>query len=354
MPKIISIGTSNVPYTYTQEELKGITREIFLRKGYDPGRMLDVFDNSLITTRHFVNPKEWYETPKSFKDRSECYLRNSVMLSMSALENCLERANADLKDFDHIFYVTSSGVSTPSVDALLLNELKLDRHLKRTPIWGLGCAGGAAGLSRAFEYVKAFPESAVLLIASEICSLAYHDDDFSKSNIVSLALFSDGAAAALLAGDEHRLCLASNIELAGSLSTTYYDTLDVMGWEVVNNGFRAIFSKDIPSIVRQSVRENIEELLSRYGLTLPDLKLFAVHPGGAKVISEYETSLGLGQGALTHSRKVLREHGNMSSPTVLYVLRELIDKEGSGGGNYGLISALGPGFSSELILFKTL
>jgi alkylresorcinol/alkylpyrone synthase len=183
--------------------------------------------------------------------------------------------------------------------------------------------------------------------------LAFHEEDYSKSNIVSLALFSDGAAATLIAGKEHKFYESSDISLIKSLTTTYYDSLGVMGWEIVEGGFKAIFSKDIPTIVRKEVRYNIEELLETENLSLADLKHYVVHPGGAKVLAEYEESLELYEGTFKHSRKVLKEHGNMSSPTVLYVLKELMDDKEYNPGEYGIISALGPGFSSEIILFET-
>jgi alkylresorcinol/alkylpyrone synthase len=353
MSRIISVGTAGLPYEFRQSELKSFAHTLLSRNGYDPGRMLDVFDSSLIESRGFVYPKEWFENERSFKERSEHYLTGALALSRSALTDCLDSYGGDPRDFDHIFYVSSTGVATPTIDAVLVNELRLDNHLRRTPIWGLGCAGGAAGLSRALEYTKARPESAALLIATEICSLAFHGGDFSKSNLVSLALFSDGAAAVVVAGKENKLYGLTGPSLLESLSTTYYDSLDVMGWEIVDDGFKAIFSKDIPSIVRERVRESIEELTSGYGVTISDLKHYIVHPGGPKVLSEYERSLGLDEGTFAYSRKVLREHGNMSSPTVLYVLREFMESEPGDRGEYGIISALGPGFSSELLLFRT-
>ncbi len=353
MSRVISVGTAEVAHEFNQSELKKIAQILLSSKGHDPGRILDVFDNSLIEKRGFVHPLEWFENEKSFKERSESYLASSLTLSLSALKDCLGRYGGDFNDFDHIIYVSSTGVATPSIDAILVNELRLDNHMKRTPIWGLGCAGGAAGLSRAFEYTKAFPKSAALLIATEICSLAFHGDDYSKSNIVSLALFSDGAAAVIVAGKENKLYGRSNLSLLESLSTTYYDSLDVMGWEILNDGFKAIFSKEIPAIVRKKVRTNIEELISSHGISVEDLKHYVVHPGGPKVLSEYEGSLGFEEGAFAYSRKVLREHGNMSSPTVLYVLKEFMEGEHQGKDEYGIISALGPGFSSELLLFKT-
>ena len=353
MSRVISVGTAELPYEFRQSELKSFAQILLSRYGQTPGRMLDVFDSSLIESRGFVHPREWFESGKSFKERSESYLSGALSLSRSAIGDCLDNYGGDPGDFDHIFYVSSTGVSTPTIDALLLNELKLDNHIRRTPIWGLGCAGGAVGLSRALEYTKAYPGSAALLIATEICSLAFHGEDYSKSNLVSLALFSDGAAAVIVAGKENRLYGLPGISLLDSLSTTYYDSLDVMGWEIVNDGFKAIFSKDIPAIVRDRVRVNIEELISNHGIAINDLKHYVVHPGGPKVLSEYERSLGLEEGAFVHSRKVLKEHGNMSSPTVLYVLKEFMEREPGGKGEYGIISALGPGFSSELLLFRT-
>jgi len=386
MAKVVSVGTADVPYKASQGEARDFIYGLFSHAREDMERMISVFNNSMIESRHFAQPKEWFSKPHSFVERNELYLKNALSLSLSATGHCLERANAEPSDFDHIIFVSSTGIATPTIDALLINELKLSPHLKRTPIWGLGCVGGAIGLSRTLEYTRAFPKSAVLLIALEICSLAFLKDDYSKSNIVAAALFSDGAAAALVAGREHRLFHRSispsprtfgpgpmlsplktdrgrtqdegihkrptGINLIDSLSTIYYNSLDVMGWEIVDTGFKAIFSKDIPTIVRKYVRQNIEELLYEHDLTLSDIKHFIIHPGGLKVIDAYEESLGLAKGVFTYSRKVLREHGNMSSPTVLYVLKEFFDTGEYDQGDYGLISALGPGFSSEIILFQ--
>jgi len=353
MPKIISVGTAEAAYQYNQLEAKDFARALFTAgRGYLE-RMLDVFDNAEIQTRRFVHPREWFEKNKSLEERAASYVESSLLLTKQAVTECINNYGGEYSDFDHIIFVSSTGLATPSIDAVLINDLKLDVHLKRTPIWGLGCAGGAAGLSRAFEYAKASPKSAVLLIAVEICSHAFHREDYSKSNLVSTALFADGAAAVVVAGEEHKLHQSSNVELLSTLSTIYYDSLDVMGWEIVRDGFKAIFSRDIPSIVRSRVKSNIEELLSDYDLTVRDLRHYAVHPGGPKVLNEYEASLGLKHGAFSHSRNVLRRYGNMSSPTVLYVLKEIMESGEMKRNEYGIISALGPGFSSELLLFKT-
>jgi len=353
MAKVVSVGIADVPYKFHQSETRDFIHQLFSHSREDIERLISVFDNSTIEVRHFTQPKEWFGKQYSFKERNESYIKNACSLSKAAAIGCMEKIGAGFSDFDHIVFVSSTGISTPSIDAMLINELKLDTHLKRTPIWGLGCVGGAVGLSRAFEYTSAFPESAVLLIALEICSMAFHRDDYSKSHIVATALFSDGAAAALIVGRKHRLFNLEGINLIDSLSTIYYDSLEIMGWEVADTGFKVIFSKDIPSIVRKYVRPNVEELLDKHNLAISDIKHFVIHPGGLKVINSYEESLDLSNGELRYSRKVLREHGNMSSPTVLYVLKEFLDDGRFSRGDYGLISALGPGFSSELLLFQT-
>ena len=239
-----------------------------------------------------------------------------------------------------------------TIDAVLINELGIDTHIIRTPLWGLGCVGGAVGLSNALRYTKANPRGAVMLIAVEICSLAFMKDDLSKSNIIASALFSDGGASTLVVGRENSLFNSKGINLIDSYSTTYYDSLDVMGWDVVENGFKAVFSKDIPNIVSKYVRNDVIKFLSKFDLEIDDIEHFIFHPGGVKVINAYEDSLNLSKSALRYTKKVLREHGNMSSPTVLYVLKEFLDSCDYSEGDYGLISALGPGFSSELILFQ--
>jgi alkylresorcinol/alkylpyrone synthase len=352
MAKVISVGTADAPYKFPQSEVKGFVYQLFSNAREDIERMINVFDNSTIEVRHFSQPKEWATKTHGFRERNELYIKNACALSSEAVCNCINRINAQFSDFDHIIFVSSTGISTPSIDALLINELKLNCHIRRTPIWGLGCVGGAVGLSRAFEYACARPNGAALLIAVEICSLAFQRDDYSKSNIIATSLFSDGAAAALVVGREHGLFDFEGVNLIDSLSTTFLNSLDVMGWEVVDTGLKVIFSKDIPTIVKKYVRPNIMELLYKHKLSLGDIRHFITHPGGLKVLSAYEESLGLPNGALELSRKVLREHGNMSSPSVLYVLNEFLQSGEYSSGDYGLISALGPGFSSEIILFQ--
>jgi alkylresorcinol/alkylpyrone synthase len=353
MPKIISTGTADAKVKLPQGELKELIYNLFSGSYDEIERMITVFDNANIETRHISVPFEWYNEERSFSERSSKYRETALELSKEAITCCLKNAGAQISDIDNIIFVSSTGVSTPTIDALLFNEMGMGNHIKRTPMWGLGCAGGAAGISRAMEYTKAYHEHNALVIAVELCSLTFLKDDFSKSNIIASSLFSDGAAAVFVAGNESRFYSQKGIVLIDSFSTIYDNSLDVMGWGIVDNGFKVIFSRDIPSIVKDSVKANILEFLKANSLKLEDIKHYIAHPGGMKVINAYEESLNLKNGSLNFSRKVLKEHGNMSSPSVIFVLNEFLNAGSCSTGEYGLLSALGPGFSSELILFKT-
>ncbi|RPI12757.1 MAG: hypothetical protein EHM58_19705 [Ignavibacteriae bacterium] len=353
MSKIVSAGTCDSEYKLTQKEAKEFVYNLFSDSGVNIDRMISIFDNSTVTGRHISAPLEWFKCKHSFPERNEMFIKSAIDISEGAINECLEKANADVKDVDYMIFVTSTGIATPSIDAFLIDRMKFNRHIKRTPIWGLGCAGGAAGLSRAMEFTKAYPGKTCLLVAVELCSLTFQKDDLSKSNIIATSLFSDGAAAVFIAGDESKFASAGNIKLIDSLSTMYYGSLDIMGWDLNDNGLKIVFSRDIPTIVREYVRANIQEIIDIHGLKIEDIKHYVSHPGGMKVIAAYESSLGTTNGEFNYSKKVLNEHGNMSSPSVLYVLKEFLMGNKFGNEELGLITALGPGFSSEILLFKT-
>jgi len=351
MPKLISVGTCDAPYKLPQRAVKELIFNLF--SSYkDIDTMISVFNNSRIENRHFAVPLDWFGKQHAFGERNEIYKEISAGLAKKAINNCIQKQNVNLKDIECIILVSSTGISTPTLDAILFNELKLNNHVVRIPVWGLGCAGGAAGVSRAMDYVKANPSHNCLMVAVEQCSLTFQKDDLSKSNIVASSLFSDGCAAVLVSGNESKYYGCKGIELMDSLSTIYNDSLDVMGWDVVDDGFRVLFSRDIPSIVKDYVKSNIEELLNINGIKLIDINYYVTHPGGMKVINAYRDSLGINENYFKYSFKVLNEHGNMSSPSVLYVLNEFFENNEFESSGYGLLSALGPGFSSELVLFK--
>ncbi len=353
MPKVISVATEDAPTRVEQDEVKDFARQVFSNGRHDLDRLMGVFANASIETRHFTEEKMWYGKDHAFEERNRLYVDSAVKMSAACAQKCISDVGMKPDEFNHIIFVSSTGISTPSIDARLHNILGFNPHVRRTPIWGIGCAGGAVGLSRALEYTTAMPDHAVLLIAIELCGLTFQKDDYGKSNIVGTSLFSDGAAAVLVVGDNHPLSGRDGINLLQSMSTIYDSSLDVMGWDVRDSGLKVIFSKDIPTIVHNSVKENIKEIAETAGVGLDEIKHYVIHPGGPKVVDAYENALGLVNDEMRFTRSVLREHGNMSSPTVLYVMKEFLDRGEYKRDEYGLISALGPGFSSELILFRT-
>ena len=352
MPKIIAAASADAPFKLPQSEIKNFIYNLFSGTGTDIERLISVFDNSGISSRHISVEPEWLSKEHTFKERNEIFSRVALDISERAVKECLKRANMQPYEIDNIIYVTSTGIMTPTLDAKLFNKMGFNPHIKRLPLWGLGCAGGAAAISRSMDLTKAYPGENVLVLAIELCSLTFQKDDLSKSNMVASSLFSDGCACVIIAGDETKQTPGITSALIGSLSTIYENSLDVMGWEIVDDGFSVVFSRDIPQIVKENVKPNITELLNKYDLNIPDILHYITHPGGMKVIGAYEESLGLKNGTLELPRKFLNEHGNMSSASVIYVLEEFLSSGIFKTGEYGLISSLGPGFSSELILFK--
>lgn len=351
MPRIISVGTAVPKYIITQQEAKDFSENLFRNKFRDIERLLKIFDNTQISKRHFCVPLEWFSENHSFEEKNTIYVKNAIELAKKAIKNALINTNIKLNEINHIIFVSSTGISAPSIDAFLFNdpELEFNQHIKRTPIWGLGCAGGAAGLSRAYEYTKAFPAEIVLVIALEIGELAFLREDISKSNLVATSLFADGAAAVIITGDNTPNQLEKQLNIKDSLSTIWKNTLDVMGWDVKNEGLKVIFSKDIPTIIKKDLKPNIDYFLAKNKINYHDLEFYVFHPGGTKVLEAYLDVFNIPEEKLSASKGILNDYGNMSSPTVLFVLAEIMQTTKSG---VGLLLALGPGFSSETLLLE--
>ncbi len=351
MPYLAGISTATPPNILEQQDAKQLASALF---GEQAEYLLPVFDNALIDRRHFSTGVDWFLKPHTFTETNDQYIESALLLAEEVITKLAEQCGITTEDFDAIFFVSTTGLSTPSIDARLFNKIPLNNHIKRIPIWGLGCAAGVASIARASEYVRAFPKHRAVVVSVELCSLAFQLNDRSKSNIIAAALFADGAAACLVVGDEveRPKNAFSHPSIMGSLSTIYPDTLDVMGWRISSEGFKIVLSKSIPSIVTTLVRTNIEELLSSYGMDIKDIRHYAAHPGGAKVMEAYAEALALSNGELRHSLDILRENGNMSSATVFFILDRLLRETKNETGARGLVSALGPGFSSELVLLQ--
>ncbi len=349
MPRIQAVATA-VPSTRVDQELAAdFARRIFADRIPGLERLLPLFTNAGIQTRYFAAPREWFDTSHDLAEKSAMYVREATRLSAEAAEKALARAGLGPEDIDYIIYVNTTGLATPSIDARLINAMGFRHDVRRTPIWGLGCAGGVAGLSHAHHYALAHPAARILVITTELCGLTFLPDDISKSNLVATALFGDGAAAALISGDG---CDEPGLGILDTRSRFYPDSLDVMGWTVLQEGLQVVFAHRIPRIVEETAAEDIGAFLASHRLKIADLDAFLLHPGGAKVLEAYEKALALEPAQLELPRGVLRDYGNMSSATVLFVLERYLEKHGTGNGGHGLVSALGPGFCSESLLVE--
>ena len=345
-PKILSVATALPPYRIGQGEVKEFARGMFSGAHGDFERLLRIFDNTNIDGRHFCVPAAWFERDRSFTEKNALYVEHALDLSEKAARRALDRAGAEPGDVGAIFFVSTTGLSTPSLDSKLIFRLGLSQHTRRVPIWGLGCAAGVAGLARTADHASLYPGELALLVGVELCGLTFQRGDLSKANLVSTSLFADGAAAAVLGSG------AEGPELIGSHSTTWPDTEDIMGWDLVETGFKVRISRSIPALVRQRMSENLLAACTSVDLSPEDLVHFLNHPGGTKVLDALEEVLGLEPGGLALPREVLRECGNMSSVTVMFVLERFLRSGEFKAGDIGVLSALGPGFSAEHVFFR--
>lgn len=360
MPAILSVSTFTPPYSLSQEVTCQFVKELFSESFQDLTRLLTVFQNGQIEKRNFAVPLEWFCHDHDLKERNDLYLELATDFGVEVISACLKNSSylkktINYEEIDAIFFVSSTGIATPSIDARIMNKLPFSQETKRIPLWGLGCAGGAAGLSRAYEFCLAYPAAKVLVVCIELCSLTFQKNDRSKSNLIGTSLFADGAACALVVGDEVRMNEYAKMQtIPIILQTGSYlmpDSLDVMGWDVRQNGLYVIFSRDIPNIIQNWLKPAVEKFLQKKHLELARIDEFILHPGGKKVLDAYESALQLDQTKTSKSRSVLKTNGNMSSPTVLYVLDECL-KDEKESEIYGLMGALGPGFSAELLLLQ--
>lgn len=348
-PRVLSVATATPRHRISQSEVKDFARELFGASFRDMARLMPVFDNVHVDARNFCAPKEWFMEPHTFPEKNALYVENALALSEKAARRALDRAGVSPEEVGAIFFASTTGFATPSLDSRLIFELGLSPNVRRVPLWGLGCAAGAGGMARAADYARLYGEKPVLLVGVELCGLTFQHGDRTKANVISTALFGDGAAAVVLGGPESA---GVGPELLGSYSVTWPGTEDVMGWDFVDAGFKVVLSKSIPQIVRQKVPQNLAEALDSVGLSREELEHFVIHPGGAKVLDAFEEVLGLEPGGLHLPREVLREHGNMSSVTVLFILERLLESAEHAPGESGVVSAMGPGFSAEHVFFK--
>lgn len=343
VPRLVSLATAVPAHILRQADVASGASGLFKAAFSDWSRLAPVYANAEIDERHSCVPIDWYLEPHGFGERNRLFLKHAVDLLEEAALKALTQAGLSTADVDGVVAVTSSGIATPSLDALIIERLQLRRDTIRLPVFGLGCAGGVLGLARAAQMVRAEPGKRFLYLVVELCGLTFRHADRSKSNVIATALFGDGAAAAVVSAiDEGPL-------LRGSSEHTWPGSLDIMGWDVRDDGLAVVFSRDIPTWARKYMREPAEAFLAGFGLTLENIDSFVAHPGGAKVIEGLEEAFRQPRGALVHSRDTLRQYGNMSAATVMFVLERALSE---GTAKKHLISALGPGFTAGFLLME--
>lgn len=339
--QLCSIGTAVPDHVTSQDEIELLTRRLFALRMPEFERIAPVFENAGISSRHLVRPGAWYEQDLSWADRSKVYLSEATRLFIAAGRRAIEGAGLAGSDIDCVVTVSSTGIATPSLETRASEPLGLRRDVSRIPVFGLGCAGGVTGLSIAARLAEARPGCNVLLVAVELCSLAIRLDKLTKANIVAMALFGDGAAAAVVrAGGEGCATIEASDE------HTWPDTLEIMGWDIDPQGFGVIFDRSIPPFAMKHLRPTIDAMLERQGKDRQCLDRVICHPGGVKVVEAIEAGLSLESGALDHERAVLDKYGNMSAPTALFVLERAM---AAGLPEHSLLMALGPGFTLSTV-----
>lgn len=345
-PTIQAIATAVPPYQLAQEDVRQFAALLFRGRIRHLDRLMSVFENTLIQHRHLSRPLEWFGEPHTFAESNAIYEQMALQLGEQAACRAIEQAGISPDEIAMVIFVSTTGLATPSLDSKLIQCLGLPAHTARLPIWGLGCAGGVSGLARAAELTHAFPGKSVLLVAVELCSLTFQLDDLSKSNLVATTLFGDGAAAILL-----RLGSGNGPQLLNRYSHLFPHSADIMGWDVIETGLKVRFARSIPVLVEQHMPELVQSACTQWGIQPDELAHYIFHPGGPKVLQAYADSLNLPPEALTQAYQVWGDYGNMSSPTVLFVLEQFL-RQVPPSAAYGLMAALGPGFSAEQILFR--
>jgi alkylresorcinol/alkylpyrone synthase len=341
---LVSLATAVPPNVFLQKDVLAAAWEVFGPRLPQFETLSSIFANTGIVKRHGVKPFDWYLERRGWPERTKAFLEGAEALFVDAAEKALANAQLSARDIDTIVTVCSTGIATPSLEARIAGRMGFRSDVTRVPVFGLGCAGGVSGLSIASRLAQARPGTNVLLVAVELCSLAVRLDELTKANIVATSLFGDGAAAIILrAGDGG----ATTIEHTGE--HLWPDTLGIMGWNVDPEGFGVIFQRTIPSFVTENFNPAVTRILAGMGLTMADIDRFVCHPGGARVISALETALALHQGTLDHERQVIADCGNMSAPTVLFVLERARNQ---GLPPRSLLTALGPGFTASCVTLR--
>jgi alkylresorcinol/alkylpyrone synthase len=339
---LLALATAVPPYKLVQSEVADYARRIYAKPFARYPKLAEVFVNAGIERRYSVRPIEWFVQPHDWTERTKVYLDGAGALFVEAAQTALDRAGILPRDVDVIVTVSSTGIATPSLEARASAQVGFKSSAARVPVFGLGCAGGVSGLSIGARLARAEPGENVLVVVVELCTLAFRSDRSAKADVISSALFGDGAAAVVLRAESDDAAL----RIGAAAEHTWSNTLDIMGWTVDPVGLGVVLSRSLPRFVEQRLAAPARRFVDAAKLIAPQ---FICHPGGAKVLDAVETALELQKGTLRDERDVLRDHGNMSAPSVLFVLERAL-KRGLRGS--AVLAALGPGFTASFVALE--
>ena len=337
------------PHHYTQAELTSAFTEMCLGPDGNEALLARLHANARVSSRHLVLPLEQYATLTGFKESNDLFIAHAVQLGAEALSGALQRAGIVAGDVDVVISTTVTGIAVPSIEARIAQLVGLRPDVKRVPLFGLGCVAGAAGIARLHDYLIGHPDEVGALLSVELCSLTVQRDDRSVANLVASGLFGDGAAAVVGVGANRP---EQGPRVVDSRSRLYPDTERVLGMDVGAGGLRIVLDAQVPALIKQYVGEDIRSLLAAHSLQVDDVASWVSHPGGPKVIEAIEAELGLPGDPLELTWRSLDQVGNLSSSSVLHVLRDTLDKRSLTPGAPGMLMAMGPGFCSELVLLQ--
>ena len=347
--RILSVGSAFPENVYPQEVITGAIKAHWGERLEHPALLDRLHSRAGVKQRHLAFPLERYPSFETFGETNRAWLEVAAELGERAIDEALARAGLGRHELDALYVVSVTGVASPSLDARLINRMGLRPDIKRTPIFGVGCVGGALGLTRAADYVLAYPRQVAVILSVELCSLTIQRDDLTTVNMISMGLFADGAVAAILAGAERS---TAGPAIVASRSVFYPDTEQIMGWDISEKGFAIVLSQQLPELIQRRLGADVDAFLGAHGLTRGEIQSWVIHPGGPKILQAVELALGLCQGELALSWECLSEFGNLSSGSVLKVLEAVMTRKRPAPGAPGAILAMGPGFCSEMMLVR--
>ncbi len=347
--KIAGVGSAFPKHYYDQDMLVAALKNDWRHRLPNPD-ILDRLDDSMkVDGRYTARPIEFYENMHRWGQANDVWIEVGLEIGEQALCRALAGAGVEPNELSAIFVTSVTGIAAPSMDARLVNRMGLSRNIKRIPIFGLGCVAGAAGIARAADYVRGYPNQTAALLSIELCSLTLQRDDLSMAHLISSLLFGDGAAATVVAGDDVE---SDGPEILATKSVFYPNTERTMGWDISEKGFRIVLSPDVPETVLRHLGTDVDEFLAEQGLRRTDVKSWVMHTGGPKVLESTAEALGLSRQDLAASWECLRKVGNLSSTSVLLVLEDVYKNRRPEPGTLSILAAMGPGFCSELVLLR--